>query len=495
MESESLLKQTLIGKHSREVRCLCADERYVYSGSFDNKICKWNPETNKLCWTIETDSYIFALRVYDHFLYAVGSFFRAYNKKNRKIRFEFEKNKSYIYDFDFYQNKVYRGGSDNCIREFDTESGKELRSKNTKFTIWSLRIFQDKLYTGCSNQRIEEYDIENLDLIRHFDCSTGIWGFNIYNNHLYFTESGKLIKYSLEANKRVKEFEFKNYLISNFQIDDIWFIGGESGVIAWDLSKDEQKYLFPGATAWGACGNKKRLFIGLTNTEIYTCDISQFFYYTSLLKDLKKLYKRKESCDITFKTFGGEISVHKLIISSRIGKDYEKVLEYFQSQKIEEANIFFRWIYTGISQDDQLINQILEDLKIGSFKELNGIEKVSKALEKLYKEEETKDFTILIGNKSIKAHKVILMARSDLYRGMFLNVDDKSNQVNDYSGKSFKTLQLLIEFIYTDKLNTSLLSDQVISELEDAVDYYQLNTSSILPTLIDEFKKNKKKKK
>ncbi|KAJ5079980.1 hypothetical protein M0811_14258 [Anaeramoeba ignava] len=76
-----------------------------------------------------------------------------------------------------------------------------------------------------------------------------------------------------------------------------------------------------------------------------------------------------------------------------------------------------------------------------------------------YDKEKQKDFTIKRGNKNVLVHKLVLIARSELYRGMFLSVtEDKSNKVTDYSEL------------------------KIINELEIAMDYFQLNES--VPNLV-----------
>ncbi|KAJ5077276.1 speckle-type poz protein [Anaeramoeba ignava] len=106
-------------------------------------------------------------------------------------------------------------------------------------------------------------------------------------------------------------------------------------------------------------------------------------------------------------------------------------------------------------------------------------------LKLLYKQEETKDFKIIYeeneNEKEIKVHKLILIIRSELFKGMFLSVNDSSNQVHDYSGKSFETLNQLIYFFYHDEFNERKeINSKIIKEFEDVKDYFQLNQNSII---------------
>ncbi|KAJ5067021.1 ankyrin repeat ph and sec7 domain containing protein secg-related [Anaeramoeba ignava] len=104
-------------------------------------------------------------------------------------------------------------------------------------------------------------------------------------------------------------------------------------------------------------------------------------------------------------------------------------------------------------------------------------------LHKLYQENETKDFTIIISEeKEIKVHKLILILRSELYKGMFLSVNDSSNQVHDYSKKSNETIQQLIHFLYHDKFDKE--KEIKKEEFYDLKDYYQLNQNSIIDLIL-----------
>ncbi|KAJ5067988.1 hypothetical protein M0811_12688 [Anaeramoeba ignava] len=65
-----------------------------------------------------------------------------------------------------------------------------------------------------------------------------------------------------------------------------------------------------------------------------------------------------------------------------------------------------------------------------------------------------------------------------------LNVQDSSNQVHDYSGKSFETIQQLIHFLYHDEIEENELNSRNFEELQDAKDYYQLNPNSIIDLIL-----------
>ncbi|KAJ5067151.1 hypothetical protein M0811_13200 [Anaeramoeba ignava] len=72
------------------------------------------------------------------------------------------------------------------------------------------------------------------------------------------------------------------------------------------------------------------------------------------------------------------------------------------------------------------------------------------------------------------------MLRSRLFKTMFLSIQDPINQVQDYSGKSFSTLNQLIYFFYHDEFNYNMrMNFNFIEEFQDLKDFYQLNPNQI----------------
>ncbi|KAJ5069902.1 hypothetical protein M0811_11414 [Anaeramoeba ignava] len=69
-----------------------------------------------------------------------------------------------------------------------------------------------------------------------------------------------------------------------------------------------------------------------------------------------------------------------------------------------------------------------------------------------------------------------------------LNIQDSSNQVHDYSQKSFKTIQELIYFLYHDNFSKEIKDKNILEEYFDLKDYYQLNPNSIIDLILKELK-------
>ncbi|KAJ3433721.1 regulator of chromosome condensation [Anaeramoeba flamelloides] len=90
----------------------------------------------------------------------------------------------------------------------------------------------------------------------------------------------------------------------------------------------------------------------------------------------------------------------------------------------------------------------------------------------------------------IKVHKFILFTRSGLFRALFEFTENNiPTQIKDYSEKSFKSLQILIKFLYTGKIQLDNEGYEnlhlILEELKDAIEYFQLNEKS---SLINQFK-------
>ncbi|KAJ5066824.1 cyclin-dependent kinase inhibitor 2c-related [Anaeramoeba ignava] len=261
----------------------------------------------------------------------------------------------------------------------------------------------------------------------------------------------------------------------------------------------------------------------LEEKEITDQFIRIFSKFYSINQDMNQLLNSNENfSDYQIQSIDGfKFNVHKLILLTRFDNNktiLKKFINICSQKSKEEVQIALNFIYTGFSDFQEIYqnlkerttkriieNQKEKENKVEEFfKEigfdLNWIELkkgrngIIKDLSKLYQEESTKDFTIIIGDekekekeKEIKVHKLILVLRSELYKGMFLSVQDSSNQVHDYSGKSFETIQELIYFLYHDKFEkeTKEISNEMIKELKEIRDYYQLNPNSRIDLILN----------
>ncbi|KAJ5079026.1 hypothetical protein M0811_14689 [Anaeramoeba ignava] len=227
---------------------------------------------------------------------------------------------------------------------------------------------------------------------------------------------------------------------------------------------------------------------------------NSFLYYSpssfsNLEEDLIKLFRRKEFCDISFKTENGEIiEAHKLILKYRLNQNQnqiEKLQEIISNKSIKESNQIFEMIYSNRIINPKLYSEIKEII--------NSNEKIEETIKRIYLNENEKDFIIERKEKKYKFPKLILIMRSELYRGMFLSVtEDKSNKVTDYSELSNKSFQIFEYWIYSNQIKNEIeITQEIIDEIQIGIDYFQLNQTNpnLFDLLIKKFNNQNQKKK
>ncbi|KAJ5076762.1 claret isoform a [Anaeramoeba ignava] len=229
----------------------------------------------------------------------------------------------------------------------------------------------------------------------------------------------------------------------------------------------------------------------ISNYHILCGDGKSFLYYSpppfsNLEEDLIKLFRRKEFCNISFKTENGDIiSAHKLILQTIIGQDdqIENLKEIISTKSTKESNQIFEMIYSN-----RIINpKLYEEIEI----EFNLFGLIEEKMKELFDFENEKDFIIERKEKQYKFPKLILIMRSELYREMFLSVTkDKSNKVTDYSKLSEESFQILEYWIYSNQIKDDIqITQEIINEIEIGIDYFQLNQTypNLLDLLINKF--------
>ncbi|KAJ5077384.1 hypothetical protein M0811_05906 [Anaeramoeba ignava] len=181
-----------------------------------------------------------------------------------------------------------------------------------------------------------------------------------------------------------------------------------------------------------------------------------------------------------------KIPIHKLIIQNRLKINENQIKNELYSilsqNSQKEVNILLKWIYFGkvLYQDLSIFKEWKNKLSnICKIEFKRGIKSLLKDLEILMNSKETKDFQIISNNQEIKVHKIILITRSELYRGMFNISEDKSNSVHEYSNKQTETIQSLIHFFYTDNI-PKIENEKIYEELKECVDYFQLNSERLI---------------
>ncbi|KAJ5075579.1 claret isoform a [Anaeramoeba ignava] len=237
---------------------------------------------------------------------------------------------------------------------------------------------------------------------------------------------------------------------------------------------------------------KLRFNEDISNYHVLCGAFRSFIYYSpsfsNLEEDLIKLFGRKEFCDISFKTKNGEIiSAHKLILKYRLNQNQnqiEKLKEIISKKSIKESNQIFEMIYSNNSKINPILYSEIKEI-------INSNEKIEETMKRIYlnenenENENEKDFIIERKEKQYKFPKLILIMRSELYRGMFLSVtEDTSNKVTDYSELSNKSFQIFEYWIYSNQIKDEIqITQEIINEIQIGIDYFQLNQTN--PNLFD----------
>ncbi|KAJ5075459.1 claret isoform a [Anaeramoeba ignava] len=248
---------------------------------------------------------------------------------------------------------------------------------------------------------------------------------------------------------------------------------------------------------------KLRFNENISNYHVLCGDDSSFLYYSpfsfsNLEEDLIKLFRRKEFCDISFKTKNGEIiKAHKLILKYRLNQnqnEIEKLKEIISKKSIKESNQIFEMIYSNNSKINPKLYSEIKEI-------INSNEKIEETMKRIYlnENENEKDFIIERKDKEYKFPKLILIMRSELYRGMFLSVtEDKSNKVTDYSELSNKSFQIFEYWIYSNQIKEGIqITQEIIDEIKIGIDYFQLNQTNpnLFDLLINKFNNQNQKQK
>ncbi|KAJ5070553.1 btk-binding protein-related [Anaeramoeba ignava] len=341
---------------------------------------------------------------------------------------------------------------------------------------------------------IEEEDKNQNTKRKLYSCGEYSYnGLGKYQNTYEFTE----IKSSLfEDNDNILDFSFGRdhtlILTSNSKL--IVFGYNEYGQLGIE---DTNTHLIPIQIEFP----KLRFNENISNYHISCGNHNSFLYYSplsfsNLEEDLIKLFRRKEFCDISFKTKNGEIiEAHKLILKYRLNQNQnqiEKLQEIISKKSIKESNQIFEMIYSNNSKINPKLYFEIKEI-------INSNEKIEETIKRIYLNENEKDFIIGRKEKQYKFPKLILIMRSELYRGMFLSVtEDKSNKVTDYSELSNKSFQIFEYWIYSNQIKNGIeITQEIIDEIQIGIDYFQLNQTNpnLFDLLINKFNNQNQKEK
>ncbi|KAJ6234174.1 rich repeat and nacht domain-containing protein [Anaeramoeba flamelloides] len=197
----------------------------------------------------------------------------------------------------------------------------------------------------------------------------------------------------------------------------------------------------------------------------------------NLIFDFKNLFIERICTDCEI----GEIPIHNLMIELRTKEKFSNIKEFLEGNYNREViRMFLFWIYTSISVNEKIILNLANTLQINNI--LN--QSLEKDLLIAWNNKESKDFKIIcFTGEEIYVHKVVLIARSGLYRMLLQSMKNDVNEIKDYSRKSYISLSVLIYHFYFEEIDIEIPEKEipiVIEELSDAVEFFQLNPNSSL---------------
>ncbi|KAJ3425453.1 ankyrin repeat ph and sec7 domain containing protein secg-related [Anaeramoeba flamelloides] len=215
----------------------------------------------------------------------------------------------------------------------------------------------------------------------------------------------------------------------------------------------------------------KNILIGKTKSQVTV--FIQWLYSRSILIDYEHIYKGGNE-EISTETHSFELNRSFENTSVRnngniFSTDLPKsTLPQKPSSLVKERNILIqkkKWVKEILLQlgyDDDFFIQ-----KSNKFGLLND-------LKSIWNDKDTCNFQITVKKQIIHTHREILMINSDLYRGMFLNIQNIGSSIKDYSKFSFDSINALIRFFYFENFDKNL-SKEIIDELNQSKNYYQVS--------------------
>ncbi|KAJ3452816.1 hypothetical protein M0812_04593 [Anaeramoeba flamelloides] len=401
----------------------------------------------------------------------------------------------YCFFFTTTDNKLYAAGANNygCLAtgKIQKESSPVQISNWKADDILDLHCFYG--HTILITKEGKTFGCGNKDYIG-MKCSQNVKEFR----EITALKNKKAIKICGAA--------YKTFIIT--EEDDIYGWAFDNNFKRWNLNLINSPGKIPRKI------DLSDIFNGNSTIEI-SCGTKVVFCYpenhfNSIREDFKSIFESKKYCDSKLMiTNEKEISVHKKLVELRTNLKIEQIQKIINEKNFtkQDMKIFLKWIYIDQIQDTIILEKIFNSLNL-SYPPKNKLEM---DLLDLYKDQDTKDFNILVkiddneydddnqddddvneedDFEEIPVHKLILIARSGLFREMFDNIKENSNSVQDFSGKTIESLEILVKYFYTDEIELTADDDPelIVEELEDASEYYQLNKHSNLSSKLIKIK-------
>ncbi|KAJ6253028.1 hypothetical protein M0813_13523 [Anaeramoeba flamelloides] len=213
----------------------------------------------------------------------------------------------------------------------------------------------------------------------------------------------------------------------------------------------------------------------ITNEEY-----GQAVHLAQFIEPFQELFRLQEHCDFTLSGIG----VHSSMLKLRTNLEPQYIKTHLEKVSLNQEwyQDFAEWVY---GRDYKRLNKesVKECLRILGL-DPEQVPTFEQQLTKKFKSNQIQgemDFQIIVLDSEdpeevdiINVNKIVLQARSGLYRNMFNSVQEEISQVQDYSGRSLDTIKTLIQFFYTGilEITADMQIDEIVEELEDAQEYY-----------------------
>ncbi|KAJ3426823.1 btk-binding protein-related [Anaeramoeba flamelloides] len=406
---------------------------------------------------------------YNSFIYQSGSFFgNGLNDKHQR-GFSLKTLETYQNDHHYISSngKIFVTNQSDCFAT--------VGYYQKYFYIWGDIPFETTLLE--TDHLYSQFYIKGqlVNDIEHF-CS-------LKNNLIIYTKTKKFY-FFVSPTDKIKQLDITMYfqevktLIEQLPITNLFNLNQELLI----FTNNKGTYKINLKKKYGSDLNKKikpqniNTLKDMKCKQIISYDNSGFIihYVDPIALELFDLFKQKLFTDVNLKNF----RIHQNFFTFRLRCPVDILEERIKDFTKEDLQNLILWVYTSLIRDNQKIKEISEKLKINDLLDYD----LTKDLRTLAISNSTQDYTLVVNEKKIKVHKFILQARSKLFREMFTIIDENDNCVHDYSGKSITAIKIMIYYLYTNELlvkefNLEKNLELLFEELEDVVDYYQLNAN------------------
>lgn len=221
-----------------------------------------------------------------------------------------------------------------------------------------------------------------------------------------------------------------------------------------------------------------------------------------------------ETINLKLSSDNGTIKMGNYIISWNLnGKSFgNNIFQVFIESTLELENVIqivVAPVVNYLAKDVQVISKCIEFTSINKVTQLIrtssrrlmiGIKLVKPRLTKfentfindlqsLQTEEETKDVTFVIGSEEFKAHKIILTARSSVFKKTFeTNMLEKSTNKVKITDASIDAFKLFLVFIYTNQFEPGDFAEELLylGDKYDVQDLRVMAANYLLETITSE---------